>query len=772
MKKTDHAIAMEFWSKGAAARNAAELREAQSQTKPPVLAFEAEGRYYAGRMNVPVEGTLVLQAVSPRSLRIWLNDNLVLDEEVFWRHYQREIRAVITYPCQAGHVDILVEVGKRFIYHEWMDKDMPSRNRPHVIAEVHRQHPDRLDLTGHVVAGIAAPAASFLFSPAQFVRDGVAWQHLLVRPIRGFFAAPPSNDHWSPLEVPEPPLSVQSSVLPRMASDGTTVEERKAGRCRFHVPVAEPNDMPAPRRKVGVPEIRVEPVVEIARTIDVTVEGPGGSVSFPMPAYESTGRLAPHREFREIHWPTFEEARSRLPSVVLPARWERFGKLYDAAWNMLFGLVRRPRPESGLPNAYISTGSNFPYHQFVWDTSFAAMATAYGCRVIPYEASMNILYVRQFDGGYIPRENDVRDNLPALYEPDFSPNPPIMSVAEWAMVSLTGDIMRLRRVYPALAANHQWLVANRRLPNGTFWTTGLANGLDNSPSLGDGYPCLTAQMAHDAETLSKMAAALGLEREADAWRAEYQQIGEALNAHLWSESMQIYSTSLPDGGHNPNKVVTAFWPLWAGIVPPDRVAALARHLKDPKSFWRHHPIPSLAADSPHFKPEGNYWLGSTWAPTNHAAIKGLARAGRSDLALETTERHLQCMLDVLNDTGKIWENYCSEGSRKGSWSAPDYCWSAAGPIALLIEVVIGIEVDALNRTIFWRPPANETLGIRNLPLGSAAVSLTQRFEGECGWVDVETDSRFTLRYCGAHGEASWVCPPGRSTYAIPKASAG
>jgi len=157
------------------------------------------------------------------------------------------------------------------------------------------------------------------------------------------------------------------------------------------------------------------------------------------------------------------------------------------------------------------------------------------------------------------------------------------------------------------------------------------------------------------------------------------------------ENASRYSTSPARGGHNPNKVVTAFWPLWAGVVPPERVAALAAHLKDPKSFWRHHPIPSLAADSPHFQPAGNYWRGSTWAPTNYAAINGFDRAGRHDLAVATALRHVQCVAEVLNETGFIWENYCSEASRQGNWAGPNYCWSALGPIALLIEVIIGIE---------------------------------------------------------------------------------
>jgi glycogen debranching enzyme len=226
--------------------------------------------------------------------------------------------------------------------------------------------------------------------------------------------------------------------------------------------------------------------------------------------------------------------------------------------------------------------------------------------------------------------------------------------------------------------------------------------------------------------------------------------------------MSIYSTSLPGGGHNANKVVTAFWPLWAGIVPPDRVEALAQHLKDPKSFWRHHPLPSLAADSPHFQPEGNYWLGSTWAPTNYAAIKGFDRAGRHDLAVEATLRHLQCMHETWRDTGVIWENYCSEASRRGNWSGPDYCWSSLGPIALLLEVLIGVEPDAARQALRWNPPPETEIGVRRFPLGTATVSLMQRCDGDRWVVDVETDRPVTLELVRGGVAKSHACRIGRT----------
>jgi hypothetical protein len=703
---------------------------------------------------------------------VWLDGTPVLDESLHWRSFQREVRAAVIVPVRRGARGLRVEIGARPRHRAYVDESCPSRNRERVLAEVARQHPDALELTARVVpadpAAQAPPALSLRFLPSQFRENGVQWQQVLVRPVRGLSAAPPSTEWHGPADEPPPALFLRSSVAPFDAVERTGDDERRVGVRRFYVPVAAPGDEPAPLRAEGEAETRVEPVIEIARTLRLTIGGAtgAGAVTIPFPGYESLGRHAPRRTFRPDGWPASDDdaLRTSLPEPVLPPSLATYLPLYDETWRMLLRLARTPRPESGLPSEYISTGSGFVHYQFVWDTSFTAICTAYGARALPIYGSMDLLYSRQFDGGYVHREHDVRDGMPVLWEPDFSPNPPILSVAEWAMAGVTGDTLRLRSVYPALAAYHRWIAANRKLPDGTYWTTGLANGLDNSPSLGDGYPDLTAQMAHDAETLGKIARLLGDEAAADAWEAERDAIGAALNRHLWSEEMQIYATSLAGGGHNPHKVVTAFWPLWAGVVPPERVDALADHLTDPSSFWRHHPIPSLAADSPHFAPHGDYWLGSAWSPTNYAAIKGFQRAGRLDLARETTRRHLDAMADVLADTGRIWENYGSEASVRGSTSMADYCWSALGPIALLFEVLLGFTCDALHRTLHWSVPPSDPdgpIGIRRLPLGAAIVSVVQNSDGG---IHVETDRPFTLVLTrdGAAEPETHHCPAGRS----------
>lgn len=707
------------------------------------LPLEAGGRFYSATATIDRAAMLVLTLRSPRPLRLWIGGVLVLDESLFWRSFQREVRGGVVHPVTPGSVRIDVEVGVRPRHHPFVDASCPSRNRAAALAAVEASRPDKLTVSARIVDG-GGPAVALRYLPTQYRDADLLWQHVVMRSTPGMTTAPPSTDQASVADTPPPVLLLRAGGVGVEARERTSSAEMRHGIRRFHVPVAALGDLPPPLRSSDAAETRVEPVIEVARMIDLTIEDAAGSVTTAMPVYEPRGRNAPQSGYRAIAWPDIAAIESAVPEPVLPDRLAHLLPLYRAAWAMLRGLVADPAPDSGLPNGFVSTGSNFTYFQFVWDTALTTLCLAYGDRALSATASLDVLYAAQFDGGYIHRQTDIRDGTPTLFEPDFSPNPPLLSLAEWRVACVTGDVARLKRVYPLLADHHRWLMRNRRLPDGSFWTTGLASGLDNAPSLGDGYPDLTAQMAHDADILGRIADVLGLADDAARWMKARDEIAAALNDRLWDAGANIYATSLPDGGHNPNKIVTAFWPLFAGVAPPDRAAAMVAHLTDPARFARHHPIPSLAADAPGFRPEGRYWQGSVWPPTNYMAITGVARAGYRQVARDTAVRHLQCVWEVWRDTGHIWENYASEASVRGSLSGPNYSWSALGPVALLLEIVIGLRPRAIDMAIDWSVPADETIGVRNYPLGPATISLMHRAAPTGRAIEVTTDRRFRL----------------------------
>jgi hypothetical protein len=699
---------------------------------------DSDGRAQ-GYLEVPCAGTVVIDLASPRPLRLSVGDLPVLDEDLWWRRFERRLRAIITVPITAGVHHLNAFYGPRPVWPSVIDEDCPSRNREIVRQALRERRPDRFELAAAVQPGAAAVACSLRVVPAQCVIGGVTFQQVLGRTVTVAREDPPATTCDLPEIRLRWELGLRSTLEPYHARDVSDAADRAASVQRFLVPVANRSRPLSVARGEDDVDDRIEPECAVVTNLPLIVEPvlgkfpdeattPPATVTWPivveLPVHEARGRLAPAREHSDLFWPSENELLAKVPRPILPIGAAGFARLHDYAWRMLLRLRRTVDSRSGLPNDYVGTAHDSFQHQiFVWDSSFTAMCTAWGWRTFPYTATLDCLYSRQMDGGYLHREFDVRDGAALCWEPDFSPNPPISVLAEWKIANLTGDTARLAAVYPIFSAQHNWLRRNRRLGNGTYWTTGLANGLDNSPSLGEGYPDLTAQQAHAAEILGYIAKSIGLAGEAEAWNAEREDIGRSMNAHLWSDDLRFFSTSLLRGKHNPNKVVTGFWPLWTGLVPPERVSDCARHLQDPRSFWRHHPIPSLAVDSPAYRPDGDYWLGSTWAPTNAAAAWGFARVGRYDLARRVVLRHLEVMLAVFQTTGCVWENYCAERSERGSWSMPDYAWTSLGPIALLYEILIGVRPDALHQSIRWTLPETPGWGLERIPLGPATIDL-------------------------------------------------
>jgi glycogen debranching enzyme len=148
------------------------------------------------------------------------------------------------------------------------------------------------------------------------------------------------------------------------------------------------------------------------------------------------------------------------------------------------------------------------------------------------------------------------------------------------------------------------------------------------------------------------------------------------------------------------------------------------HLRDPREFWRPFVFPTLAADDPHYESDGSYWLGGVWAPTNYVIIKGLERYGQEDLATQATDRYLTAMAEVFRQTGTVWENYAPEEPlRPGNPSKAGLVgWSGDGPIALLIENMLGFRSDGVRHRLVWRLTRTDRHGIERLHVGAVTVS--------------------------------------------------
>jgi hypothetical protein len=454
-----------------------------------------------------------------------------------------------------------------------------------------------------------------------------------------------------------------------------------------------------------------------------------------------------------------DELRRQLPQPLLPQR-PGYERLYWRVWELGARMVRHGTPENGFAPLYADAA--FGGNIFQWDTCFLAAFARYGDELLPVMPALDNFYRRQHSDGYIAREYRW-SNGAALWAKGSadSVNPPLFAWAEWLMYLVHGRHARLLAVWPHLERYWAWLHHNRRLPNGLYWSSQLGCGMDNAPRAGAAWVDLSMQQAFNALCMACIADVLGDAPAAARYQGEHAALAGAINAQMWDETTRCYHDLDDVGGPVPSRTLAPFWALLAEVAPPERATQLAAHLADESTFWRMHPFPTLAADDPLYAPHGDYWRGGVWAPTNYAVISGLAGAGFAPQARAATLRHLDAMLAVLEATGTIWENYCADEAAPGSPARPDFVgWSGLGPIALLIEQIIGVELDAPNAVVRWRVAEAGPHGIAQLPFAGDRIGL---WTDGAGRFEVTTARPLHLVLSGQY-QAERAIPAGGITF--------
>ncbi|HEY8994721.1 MAG TPA: hypothetical protein VIM71_08680, partial [Lacunisphaera sp.] len=152
--------------------------------------------------------------------------------------------------------------------------------------------------------------------------------------------------------------------------------------------------------------------------------------------------------------PTFGQARKQLPSPVLDSRPDLVA-LYWKCWELAFTHLKTPQPGSPYVSNYLDAA--FSRNIFQWDTIFMMMFARYGHGAFPDIQSLDNLYCRQHDNGFICRE--LRPNGADFYYegPINAVNPPLFSWAEVESFRVTGDKSRFAEVYPVLEKYVAWL---------------------------------------------------------------------------------------------------------------------------------------------------------------------------------------------------------------------------------------------------------------------------------------------------------------------------
>lgn len=427
-------------------------------------------------------------------------------------------------------------------------------------------------------------------------------------------------------------------------------------------------------------------------------------------------------------------------------------ELYYAAWEMAWNKIKQGNSQNGFVDFYMDEGFDDAIYQ--WDTNFMAAFGMYASNLFPAMQSLDNFYNNQREDGYIQRVYSEISGQ-QLAEPTTDKpmiNPPLFSWIEWKYYQVTGDRSRFKTVLPKIIKYYNWINKNLRdsVGQGLYYTTQLGSGMDNLPrqSVGKaGWVDLSAQMALAAKMIVNIASVVGDNKIVLKFTDEYSRITNLINELCWNEDSQFYYDLREDGKLSKVMHIGGFWTLLSETATRDRAEALFKHLANPDAFWRPHMIPALAANQPAYDSSGHYWRGGVWAPTNYMVIKGLEKYGQYDLASQIVENHLYKMAEVFfefqpheekiafeerygDEYQTIWECYSPEFAEPATrrddtfYSRQDFVgWSGLGPIAMLIENVIGIEMDVPQNQITWRIDRTDKHGIKNLNYLDGKVSL-------------------------------------------------
>ena len=429
----------------------------------------------------------------------------------------------------------------------------------------------------------------------------------------------------------------------------------------------------------------------------------------------------------------YEKICDRLPLPVWEGHEDTIA-CYEHVVRVAFQNYKSPTRRSGFVSPFIDTAFNG--NLFMWDSAFNVMYGKYFAEVADFHHTLDNFYARQHRDGFICRELSEKAAGDRFSRDDpGSTGPNILPWAEWEYYLKTNDRVRLERVFFPLCGYYRWLMHNRSWQDGSYFSSGLASGMDNQPRQTAGYDPMVshgfmswidacAQQYLSASILLKMAGELGYEQDVLWLREETERLFSIVNDKMWSESDAFYYDTRRDGSCSGVKTIGAYWTLLAGLVPEGRVAEFVAHLDCEKEFKRAHRIPALSADDPHYSADGAYFCGGVWPQTNYMVLSGLRKVGYEQLAYEIACNHVENITKVYQKTGGVFENYAPESASPGKPAKRDYVgWAGLGPICVLFEFVFGITADARNRKITWRVNRLEKHGILRLPLGEATVDL-------------------------------------------------
>jgi glycogen debranching enzyme len=228
--------------------------------------------------------------------------------------------------------------------------------------------------------------------------------------------------------------------------------------------------------------------------------------------------------------------------------------------------------------------------------------------------------------------------------------------------------------------------------------------------------------------MSELAAARGERVLADGWRRKADRLREAIETSFWLPDLDFYAIAIDgDGAQCRVRASNAGHLLFCGIPDLQRAARVTELLlsQQSSSGWG---IRTLASGQARYNPM-SYHNGSIWPHDTALCASGMARYG----ARAPVVKILSDIFEAANHFSmRLPELYCGFDRVAGQGPAPypvaclPQAW-ASGSIFMLLQSVLGIQIDGRSKEVHLERPALpigiESLTIRGLEIGEVRIDL-------------------------------------------------
>ena len=393
--------------------------------------------------------------------------------------------------------------------------------------------------------------------------------------------------------------------------------------------------------------------------------------------------VLPFRQVLRAAEERWERWLASAPAVDEPLRAQ-----YYYAWWVLGNNLLAPqgyfRRESVAPSKAHYVGA------WQWDNYFHALAFRYTDATLARD-QIEFMLDHQLPDGMIPDAIYDEGAITHLEVPVAAAvtKPPIIAWVAMHVYDQTGDEQLLRDIYdPLVRWNSWWFGMNDDDSDGIVqYSHPFSSGLDDSPLWDEGVPVeavdLNTYLCIQMQALSRMARILGRPSDSAMWQRKAAALAERMTQHFYDARAGLFWSQKD---HRPIRVLTPFslYPLWTGALAPRIADRLVAHLRDPRTFWTHYPLPTVAISDAKHDPL-QMWRGPVWININYIFVEALARAGYPAEARALAERTLALVLSQ-NDIYEYYHPLTGEAPPK---AAPIFGWSAACFIDLAIRMSQG-----------------------------------------------------------------------------------